>query len=115
VLRPAVFFLTDGAPNPGDPWETALDELKSPSWSRRPNILTFGVGSADAQVIKEIASKPEFAYMSNDGTDAGSAIAGVMQSLTQSMVTSGQELASGNAELQFEPPQGFSLAVDVLS
>ncbi len=114
VHRPAVFFLTDGVPNDNDPWKAALDELRSSSWTRRPNVLAFGVGSADARVVTEIASKPEFAFISPDGTDTGDAIAKFMESLTQSIVSSGQALASGNAQLQVEPPKGFSLAVDLL-
>ena len=37
--------------------------------------------------------------------DAGAAISGFLTSLTQSVISSGQALASGSAELQFENPK----------
>jgi uncharacterized protein YegL len=114
VHRPAIFFLTDGVPNANEDWQVALESLKDPSWGRRPNILAFGIGTADAAIVSYVASKPEYAFMSVDGTDAGAAIAQFMEALTQSIVTSGQALASGNAQLQIEPPAGFTVAIDTV-
>ncbi|ORV54148.1 hypothetical protein AWC05_18840 [Mycobacterium florentinum] len=37
-----------------------------------------------------------------------------LTSLTQSVISSGQALASCSAELQFEKPEGFTLAVDIV-
>lgn len=112
VNRPAVFFLTDGQPNTGDDWQTARSALLAQhAW---PNILAFGIGEADAATVKEIATRPEYAFIAAKGVDTGAAISEFITSLTQSVIQSGQALASGSAELLLEKPEGFSLAVDIL-
>ncbi|OBI03589.1 hypothetical protein A5715_07310 [Mycolicibacter heraklionensis] len=112
VNRPVVFFLTDGQPNAGDDWRAARSNLLAQH--ARPNILAFGIGDADAATVKEIATKDEFALIAARGKDTGSAITEFITSLTQSVISSGQALASGSGELQLEKPDGFSLAVDIL-
>ena len=112
VNRPSVFFLTDGQPNPGDDWRTARTSLLSQHAA--PNILAFGIGESVAATIIEIATKPHYAFKSDDGIDPGIAISEFITSLTQSVIQSGQALATGASELQMEKPEGFSLAVDIL-
>jgi len=112
VNRPSVFFLTDGQPNANDDWQNA--RLNLLAQHARPNILAFGIGESDAATIVEIATKPEYAFKAAQGTDTGKAISEFITSLTQSVIQSGQALASGAAELQMEKPEGFSLAVDIL-
>lgn len=111
VNRPAVFFLSDGAPNGGDGWEAALQRLNG--FAARPNLLAFGIGHADAEVIKQVASKPEYAFIAAASTDTGVAISKFITALTQSVINSGQALASGQGTLQVEKPDNFvSLDVD---
>jgi uncharacterized protein YegL len=112
VNRPAAFFLTDGQPNGNDNWEASRANLVAQK--AHPNILAFGIGEADAATIQAVASKPEFAFIAAKGVDTGSAISEFITALTQSVISSGQALASGAAELQMEKPEGFSLAVDLL-
>lgn len=115
VNRPAVFFLTDGVPNSGDGWERMHANLTSPNFPQRPNVLGFGIGNADAETIKRIASKPEYAFVAAQGVDTGRAIAKFIEALTHSVITSGRALASGQAALPLERPEGFiSLAVDTV-
>jgi len=114
VVRPAVFFLTDGQPDADDPWQAALDALKSETFRRRPNILAFGVGEARADTILHVASAEDYAFIAAKGADTGAAIVRFCDSLTRSVVSSGQALATGSAELPVEKPEGFTLAVDVL-
>jgi uncharacterized protein YegL len=114
VNRPAVFFLTDGMPNSRDPWESTLADLVSPDFKRRPNILAFGFNEADPAVIIKVATKEQFAFMAAKGSDTGEAIKRFFVALTQSIVSSGQALANGSAELPMERPEGFTMAVDVL-
>lgn len=110
--RPAVFFLTDGLPNGTEDWRGARARLLAQSAA--PNILAFGIGDADAGIVAELATKPSFAFIAARGVDPGAAISEFITSLTQSVISSGQALAGGSAELQFEKPAGFSLAVDVV-
>lgn len=115
VNRPAVFMLTDGEPNPGDEWETTHHDLTNESFAQRPNLLAFGIGNANAATIRRIASRPEFAFISASGVDTGHAIAEFGKALTQSVISSGQALAEGLADLPVEKPEGFiSLAVDTV-
>lgn len=114
VNRPAVFLLTDGAPNADEPWRDTLAELRRPEFHERPNILAFGIGQADPSVIQEVASRGEYALVTAEGSDIGRAVANFVVALTQSIVSSGQALAAGKAELQMEKPEGFKLAVDLL-
>ncbi len=108
----AVFFLTDGLPNGNEDWRAVRANLLAEPAA--PNILAFGIGDADAPTISEVATKPHFAFVAAHGVDTGAAISEFLTSLTQSVISSGQALASGSAELQFEKPQGFTLAVDVV-
>jgi uncharacterized protein YegL len=112
VNRPVAFFLTDGAPNPSEDWRGACNYLLSQSF--RPNILAFGIGDADAATIVEVATSDQFAFVAARGFDTGTAISEFVKSLTQSVISSGQALASGSAELQIEKPEGFTLAVDLV-
>lgn len=112
VHRPAVFFLTDGLPNGNEDWRSVRANLLAQPAA--PNILAFGIGDADAATVSELATKPNFAFVAARGVDTGAAISEFLTSLTQSVISSGQALASGSAELQFEKPEGFTLAVDVV-
>jgi uncharacterized protein YegL len=112
VHRPAVFFLTDGLPNRNEDWRAARASLLAQP--AHPNILAFGIGDADASIVLELATKKEFALKAARGVDTGAALSEFLTSLTQSVINSGQALASGKAELQFDRPEGFTLAVDVV-
>lgn len=113
VNRPAVFFLTDGAPNSGDGWEAAHAQLMS--FPARPNILAFGIGRADADVIRRVATNSQYAFIAAAGTDTGVAISKFVTALTQSVINSGTALATGQASLQVEKPDDFvSLDVDTV-
>lgn len=112
VIRPAAFFLTDGAPNPQEDWPAARNYLLAQSF--HPNIMAFGIGNAVASVIADVATADEYAFMADQGVDPGQAITEFIKSLTQSVISSGQAIASGDTELQMERPAGFSLAVDML-
>ncbi len=109
--RPAVFFLTDGVPNDED-WRSARATLLSQPAA--PNILSFGIGQADAAIINEIATAPQYARVASAGTDTAVALSSFIVSLTQSVISSGQSLADGRGELQLEEPEGFTLAVDLI-
>ena len=110
VHRPAVFFLSDGAPDPDDDWRLALAELKDVGWKRRPNIVAFGIGAADAEIINEVASRPEFGWMATGGADAGGALAKFFEVFTHSVMNSARNLR----QLHIEKPEGFTMSVDLI-
>lgn len=116
ALRPAVFFLTDGKPNPPEqPWREALDTLREEQFRRRPNIVAFGIREADPGIIREIATRPDWAFVARERQAASTADAlrSFIQTFAHTVVSTGANLASGRAELPVSAPRGF-MALDTI-
>jgi uncharacterized protein YegL len=108
VHRPSVFFLSDGLPTEkAEKWQARLAELKDPSFRERPNILAFGVGEADPEVIGQLASSPRYGFMMTQGASTAGAIAEFAASMLNSMVASAERLDRGEHTIEFEKPEGF--------
>ena len=108
VHRPSVFFLSDGLPTEKpEKWQARLAELKDPSFRERPNILAFGVGEADPEVIGQLASSPRYGFMMTQGASTAGAIAEFAASMLNSMVASAERLDRGEHTIEFEKPEGF--------
>lgn len=89
VFRPAVFFFSDGSPTEGgDVWKPAVATVHDAAWPRHPNIITFGLGGVDEQVIGAIATLK--AFKAHQDGDAGNAIKEFARALTKSIVKSGR-------------------------
>lgn len=114
VTRPAVYFLTDGLPTDDDQrWRSSRDALLS--IRERPNLLAFGLGDAEAGVVREVATDPKYAFLVREGVDVASALVEFFSALTQSIIHSGQNVAAGHNKLDIERPSNFiSLDMDVL-
>ena len=97
VLRPCVYFLTDG--RPGDSWKRIRDE-----WVDRtinpfaPNIVSFGVANADEETLKRMST--QFSFIAIDGVSPSAAMREVLHMLTVSIVNS-----TRNGEMKFDIPQ----------
>ena len=113
VFRPMVFFLTDGAPNDED-WHYEYNKLVDLDYSYHPNILSFGFGGANQDVIREIATMPHFAFQAEDSVSTGDALREFLTSLTKSVIQSGIGAARGEMKLELdEAPASFiSLSLD---
>jgi uncharacterized protein YegL len=119
VHRPVVFFLSDGQPTDPrptdwqDPHSRLIDRSVTPAG---PNIVAFGLGTAEPGTILQVATRKEFAFVAVPGADVGRAIAEFFQMLTASLVASGQAMASNNPEIvvQRPDPDHFRLAIDVV-
>ncbi len=108
VHRPSVFFLSDGLPTEkAEKWQACLADLKDPSFRERPNILAFGVGDADPEVIGQLASSPRYGFMMTQGASTAGAIAEFATSMLNSMVASAQRPDRGDHTIEFEKPEGF--------
>ncbi len=108
VHRPSVFFLSDGLPTEKtEKWLARLEELKDPGFRERPNILAFGVGEADPEVIAKLASAPRYGFMMTEGVSTAGAIAEFAASMLNSMVASAERLDRGEHTIEFEKPEGF--------
>lgn len=83
VLRPMVFFLSDGQPTDPVTWPAAFTALTDPAWPLRPRVVTFGVGDADEDALGRIGTFRS--YLGRDGVRMGTAlIASVMHVLSTS-------------------------------
>jgi uncharacterized protein YegL len=118
VHRPAVFFLSDGQPNPdgaNENWVAARHRLTDRAHNpAAPNIISFGIGDVTPQTILDVATAPEFAFIAPDDADVGGSIAKFFVALTASIVQSGSSLNSPAPELIVEKPEGFHMAIDLV-
>ncbi|MFB7677447.1 VWA domain-containing protein [Kitasatospora purpeofusca] len=115
VYRPTVFFLSDGQPSGNEDWSGTHRQLTDrAATTGSPNIAAFGIGEADAATILSVATDRNYAFVAIPGADVGAAITKFCSALTTSIVSSGLALASGQAELVVDRPEGFRMAIDVV-
>lgn len=86
VLRPAVFFLTDGAPTDRH-WKARFDALVDPRWPRRPHVISYGFGGADPAVLKQVYTKLAFLA---DGSDSEAALSEALSSMLNTLINSAE-------------------------
>ncbi|MGW2372018.1 MULTISPECIES: vWA domain-containing protein [Kitasatospora] len=86
VLRPTVFFLTDGGPTDAG-WRKSFRELVDRSRPRYPHVIAYGFGDAERGVLQEVATKALFIA---DGTDTESALSGAISGLLNTLIASSQ-------------------------
>ncbi|MEU7058129.1 hypothetical protein [Streptomyces sp. NPDC046197] len=85
VLRPAVFFLTDGEPMDSG-WERNFQALVAPGSRRHPHVITYGFGSADPNVLSKVATKA--AFIATGNSDQNEALSKAISSLVNTLVAS---------------------------
>lgn len=56
VGRPVVFFVSDGRPTDRVTWPAGFTAVTDPTWTARPHVIAFGVGSADPDVLTRIGT-----------------------------------------------------------
>lgn len=103
--RPAVIFISDGKPtDDGERWRAAHHRLTDPGWKRRPNILAFGFGDADPDVLATVSErKPNRAFIAAEGAEPSKVVPELMAGLIQSIVSSSASVYTGEAQLV--PPE----------
>jgi uncharacterized protein YegL len=111
VHRPAVFFLSDGAPTDDEAdWRAAFTELTSydkqtkQGFSMFPNVVPCGVDQANPKVLQALihpaaGSKRMQMYMMDNGEDPAKAIGMIAEILISSVLASGESLAKGESGL----------------
>jgi uncharacterized protein YegL len=99
--RPAVVFISDGRPtDEPERWRAALARLTDPEWKRRPNVLAFGFGDADASVLVAVTEgKPNRAFLAAEGAEPSKVIPELISGLIQSIVSSSASVYTGSAQL----------------
>lgn len=95
VLRPAVFFLSDGAPTVDgtESWKDDYANLVSSSFAAKPNIVAFGMGQCDADTIKHVATLKAF-IQKDDSVQPAQALREFAVALTQSIIDSAKKVGS---------------------
>jgi uncharacterized protein YegL len=91
--RPVVFFLSDGEHIAREDYRQALSELKDPSWKLAPEVVSFGLGEAKQETLKEIATR--FAFMSKDVNPAA-AVKEIINALISSIRTTSRSFHDPN-------------------
>lgn len=84
VLRPTVFFLTDGAPTDAH-WQDSFRTLVARDWPRHPHVIAYGFGGAKRDVLEKVATKALFIA---DGSDTESALSGAITGLLNTLIAS---------------------------
>jgi uncharacterized protein YegL len=106
LYRPVVFFMSDGAHMAAEDWAPALAELRDKSWKFAPEIVAFGFGDANDEVIKQVATR--FAFRCKE-TDPVIAVREIMNALIGSIRTTSTSFRDpSQAEgLHLEAPTEF--------
>jgi uncharacterized protein YegL len=84
IFRPTIYLFTDGQHNTGGDWHPPLAELRTRSW--KPNIMVFGWGEADRDVVREIASEG-MAYFAADGQTPDAILDQILKVILRSMIS----------------------------
>lgn len=92
--RPLVFFFSDGEPTDIG-WEEELRELHDKAWKFHPNIVTFGLGDANPDVMKQIATVVAYIENSDGYQDPGVAITSMVEAVTNSVISSASSIRDG--------------------
>ena len=110
VNRPIVFFISDGEPTDTN-WQVQHQEVADKTWPFSPHIISFGVGGAQAQTIKDVATKVDkhnrsFAYLADDNADPGAVLKEIFKSLLGTIVGTARNPDAGGMILPTQGP-GF--------
>ncbi|MCX5535251.1 VWA domain-containing protein [Streptomyces sp. NBC_00006] len=84
VLRPSVFFLTDGVPTDAH-WREPFRKLVDRGWPRHPHVIAYGFGGAKRDVLEQVATKALFIA---DGSDTESALSAAITGLLNTLIAS---------------------------
>jgi uncharacterized protein YegL len=115
--RPAVIFISDGHPTDDtERWKSALARLTDSAWKRRPNILAFGFGEADPDVLAEVTDhRPNRAFIAAEGAEPALVVPELLSGLIQSIVSSSTSVYEGEALLvPPDVPNMHAIPVDQL-
>lgn len=98
-FRPAVFFLTDGAPTDSE-WPQAFADLTSLEFTAYPLFVPFGIGDADATVLSGLVHPQNRStlFMANAGTSPATAITKMTEAMLKSVLNSGRSAMAGTPQ-----------------
>lgn len=109
VHRPAVFFLSDGAPSdPDQQWRAAFhglthyDRRTGAGFAMYPNVIPFGVDQAEPRILRSLIHPPTGGrsmrmFLMDEGGNPADAIRSMAEILVSSVLSSGIGLAAGSS------------------
>jgi len=101
VLRPCVFFLTDGEPTDRD-WCPAFQRLVDRNWNRRPHVITYGFGATSERVLAQVATKA--AFLADGQGNLDEALSEAINSMLNSLVASAR---AEKIQIPMSAPSGY--------
>jgi uncharacterized protein YegL len=84
LFRPWVFLITDGGPDPNDPWQTAAVQVKQGEASKSFAFFTVGVEGANLDVLAQIATRAPLKLKGLNFRDLFVWLSGSIQGVTRS-------------------------------
>ena len=102
MCRPIVLFMTDGEPTDTN-WKEAHAQVADKTWPFSPHIISFGLGGAQADTIREVATQVDkkgtsFAYLVDDDA-SGAVLSEIFNSLLSPILR--DECLEGRQETDF--------------
>lgn len=116
VHRPAVFFLSDGAPTDEETeWRAAFAELTEYDRQSRtgfamyPNVIPFGVDNADPRIMQQLihpagGAKQMRMFLMNKENNPAAAIQAMAEIMISSVLSSGMSVAGGASGIMLPDP-----------
>ncbi|WP_229072854.1 VWA domain-containing protein [Actinoplanes sp. DH11] len=119
VHRPAVFFLSDGEPQPG--WEadfaalTEYDKQTGQGFKWYPVLVPCGVDEAGRDTMRRLVHpyRRSKLYMMRSGADAADAIRAMAEVLISSVLASGQSAVDGSSGFVLPDRSQLPPSIDV--
>lgn len=111
VIRPAVFFYSDGQPTDDEAvWKAAFSRLADPAPGRvHANVIPFGIGNADPAVIRHISRPQGYHQDVHAGYDLSAAMKTIIEAIMRSLVSSATSLHQGGGLLLPNQVPGFTV------
>jgi uncharacterized protein YegL len=104
--RPVVFFLSDGQHNAGQSWKDDFDRLRSREDKYGAEVVSFGFGQANRDVIAQVST--QHAFFATD-MDPAVAVKEILHTVLLSIkTTSGSFRAGGAAGLSVPQSTGLT-------
>ncbi|MFD6470077.1 vWA domain-containing protein [Streptomyces goshikiensis] len=104
--RPVVFFLSDGQHNSSQSWKSGFDRLRSKEDKYGAEVVSFGFGQANRDVIAQVSTR--HAFFAED-MDPAVAVKEILHTVLMSIkTTSGSFQAGGAAGLTIPESTGLT-------
>lgn len=86
VFRPLVFFITSGRPAEATVWQIPYRQLTDRAATpMAPIIVAYGVGGSPPELMLQIATQPDYAFVAPRGLGSAATVSSVVRALTDTL------------------------------